>query len=79
MSFSPEKQWLKDEFTHERHGQPPYKILADHPPINGTFDIGRPLFVALRAMKEDAAATIATLSGGEYARFGNRSELEHFS
>lgn len=76
VTFSPEKQWLKDQFTRPRHGNAPYQISPLQPPIIGTFDLGAPLGVALKAMRQDAAAEIATLSGGEHVRFGNRLDLE---
>jgi VWFA-related protein len=76
VTFSPEKTWLKDQFTKPRHGNPTYQLTPLSPPLIGTFDLGTPLKVALRAMKENAASTIASLSGGESVEFGNTSDLE---
>ena len=76
VTFSPEKQWLKDQFTHERHEQRPYQLGPAGPTLLHTFDLGTPLKVALKAMQQDTAATVASLSGGEHMRFGNRAELE---
>ncbi|WP_187290241.1 VWA domain-containing protein [Terriglobus saanensis] len=75
VSFSPEKTWLKDQFTRERQGNPPYKMTG-RPDIIGTFSLSTPLGVALKAMREDAAAEIASLSGGEHARFDDTRSLE---
>ncbi len=51
VTFSPEKTWLRDQFTKPRHGQPPYQLNpAGGPPIEGTFDILTPLMVAVSAM-----------------------------
>jgi VWFA-related protein len=77
VTFSPEKTWLRDQFTKERHGQPPYQLNpAGGPPIVGTFDLKTPLFTAIRAMREDTAAEVATLSGGEHVRFDDKAGLE---
>jgi len=78
VTFSPEKTWLRDQFTKERHGQPPYQLNpAGGPPIMGTFDLKAPLMAAVGAMRTDTAAEVATLSGGEHVRFDNRAGLEH--
>lgn len=76
VTFPPEKQWLKDQFTRPRHGNAPYQISPMQQPVIGSFDLGTPIGVALNAMRKDAAAEIATLSGGEHVRFGNRLDLE---
>jgi len=76
VTFSPEKQWLKDQFTRPRHGNPPLQLSPTQQPIIGSFNLDGPLRVALNAMREDAAAGIATMSGGEHLRFGNRLDLE---
>lgn len=76
VTFSPEKQWLKDQFTRPRHGNPPYQLSPLQPSILGTFNLGAPIGVALQAMRNDAAAEIAALSGGEHVRFNNRLDLE---
>jgi VWFA-related protein len=75
VTFSPEKQWLKDEFTHERHENPPYEfspgIVLEH-----TFSLSRPAIEAMRAMRQNTAAEIANLSGGESLAFGNQRDLD---
>jgi VWFA-related protein len=77
VTFSPEKTWLRDQFTKPRHEQPPYQLNpAGGPAVMHTFDIGTPLFTALRAMRTDTAAEVATLSGGEHVCFDNKAELE---
>jgi VWFA-related protein len=77
VAFSPEKTWLKDQFTKPRHGNPPYQLSPDQPPLIGTFDLSTPLGVAIQAMRTNAAASIASLSGGEYIRFDDERDLEH--
>jgi VWFA-related protein len=76
VTFSPEKQWLKDEFTHERHGNPPYEFSPGLPPLDHTFNLSKPIGEALRAMRNDTAAEIAKLSGGESLPFGDRADLD---
>jgi VWFA-related protein len=76
VTFSPEKTWLKDQFAKPRHENPPYQLSADQPPLLHTFDLGTPLGVALKAMRANAASTIASLSGGESAPFDGQRDLE---
>lgn len=76
VSFSPEQTWLKDQFTKPRQGNPPYRMSPDHAPILYTFNLSAPLAEALKAMRLDTAAEIATLSGGEHVRFGDRRSLD---
>jgi VWFA-related protein len=76
FTFSPEKAWLKDQFTKPRHENAPYQMSPDHPPIMGTFDIGTPLGMALKAMRTDTSANLARLSGGESLPFGSQTGLE---
>jgi len=75
LTFSPEKQWLKDQFTHELHENPPYEFSPGIV-LTNTFNLDGPARVALRAMRENAAAEIATLSGGESLPFDNRGDLD---
>jgi VWFA-related protein len=77
VTFSPEKTWLKEQFTKPRHGNPPYQLSPDQPPLSGTFDLSTPLAVAIHAMRANAASTIASLSGGEYVPFEDERDLEH--
>jgi VWFA-related protein len=76
VTFSPEATWLKDQFTKPRHGNRPYQLSPDQPPLIGTFDLGTPLGVALKAMRTNAAASVASLSGGECVSFGDQHDLE---
>ena len=76
VTFSPEKTWLKDQFTQERHENAPYMLSPDLPPLLHTFNLDEPARVALRAMRENTAAEIATLSGGESLPFGDRGEFD---
>jgi VWFA-related protein len=76
VTFSPEKRWLKDQFTKPRHESPPYKFGYDHPDLLHTFDLTEPLMTAIRAMETDSAAEISDLSGGEHVRFDDKHSLE---
>ncbi len=75
-TFSPEKDWLKDQFTKERHGNKPYKYGADGPMLCYTFNLDGPLRIAVQAMQANAAAATAEMSGGEAVAFQNRNELD---
>lgn len=76
VTFSPEKTWLKDQFTKERHENPLYEFSPGLPPLEHTFNLDQPIRVALRAMRTDTAAEIATLSGGESLPFGDKGDLD---
>jgi VWFA-related protein len=82
LSFSPEKDWLKDQFTKERHENKPYQFSPDMPLLLHTFNLDVPLREAIHAMRENTGATVAKLSGGEAFAFdtkrgvdGNLAEL----
>jgi VWFA-related protein len=75
VTFSPQQQWLKDQFTHERHENGLYEFSPGIELLH-TFNLSTPIEEALQAMRKDTAAEIATLSGGESVRFGDRSSLE---
>ncbi|QMV17629.1 hypothetical protein GOB94_02105 [Granulicella sp. 5B5] len=76
LTFSPEKAWLKDQFTKPRHENAPYQYAPNLPPMLHAFNLGEPLGVAIKAMREDTSATVAALSGGESLPFSSKSELE---
>jgi VWFA-related protein len=76
VTFSPEKTWLKDQFTKPRHENAPYQLSPNQPLVLHTFDLGTPLGVAIKAMRSNAASTIASLSGGESVAFGGQRDLE---
>jgi VWFA-related protein len=76
VTFSPEKQWLKDQFTKERHENPPYEMSPGLPLLLNTFNLSQPIGEALQAMRKDTAAEVANLSGGESLQFGDRADLD---
>jgi VWFA-related protein len=76
LTFSPEKAWLKDEFTQPRHENPLYQISPDQPPLLHTFNLDRPLREAIGAMRTNTSAEVAALSGGEAFPFSGKSDLE---
>ena len=76
LTFSPEKQWLKDEFTKPRHENPLYQLSPDQPLLLHTFNLDRPLREALSAMRENTGGAIAALSGGEAFSFDSKAGLE---
>ena len=76
VTFSPEKKWLKDQFTQPRHENAPYRLSPDTEPLLHTFDLGAPIVQARNALRSDTAAELASLSGGENLRFGNKKDLD---
>lgn len=76
LTFSPEKDWLKDQFTKPHGPTAPYKFAPDQPPVINTFDLGTPLVMAINAMRTNASNEVAVLSGGESLPFGSKAELE---
>jgi hypothetical protein len=75
LTFSPEKTWLKDQFTKPRAEAPPYQMSPDHPPILHTFDLMTPLVQAINAMRKNAASEITSLAGGESLPFADEKSL----
>lgn len=76
VSFSPGKEWLKEQLKHQQPENKPYQLSPNLPPLLHTFNLGEPLVVAFKAMQKDTAAEIAALSGGESLPFGSKAELD---
>lgn len=76
LTFSPEKTELMDSLKGDRYVNPPYKLSPLVPPVLYTLDLGKPLGMAFRALQENAASEMASLSGGEYLRFDDKADLE---
>lgn len=78
VTFSPEKTWLKDQFTKPLHENPRYQLskVPGDPSLLHTFSLSEPLGVAIRAMRTNAASEISSLSGGEYVQFDDKHDLE---
>jgi VWFA-related protein len=78
VTFSPEQTWLKDQFnpTKPHPAEPPYQMSPNLPAVLDTFNLSRPLGVAMRAMQTNAAAEVASLSGGESLQFSDKKSLE---
>ncbi len=76
VTFSPEGKWLKNQLTQPSPENKPYQFAPNVPPLLHTFNIGEPLAVAFRAMRENTSATIAALSGGESFPFSSKKELD---
>lgn len=75
LVFSPQVTRFKDAWKEPSHGNAPLALP------NGTytayFDLTEPLHMVIDAMKKDIATEVATLSGGETAKFGNQGQLEN--
>jgi len=76
LTFSPEKTWLRDQLRDPSPENKPYQFAPNVPPLLHTFNLGAPLEIALHAMRENTAATVAQLSGGESFLFSSGSELD---
>ena len=76
VTFSPEKTWFKDQLAHGTPGNPPYNFGPGREALLYTINLDQPLGNALRAMRANAAAQVAAISGGEAISFGNRQDLE---
>jgi VWFA-related protein len=76
LTFSPEKTWLKDQFTKPRAAQKPYQLSPALPPVLNTFDLMTPLREAINAMRTNAASETASLAGGESLPFDDQKSLE---
>ncbi len=76
LSFSPEKNWMRDQFAQPRHENPLYTFAPNVPQLQHTFDLGTPLIMAFKAMEKNTSAEIAALSGGEALPFQTKAELD---
>ncbi len=76
LTFFPEKAWLKDQFTKPLNENPLYQLGPNGPWLLHTINLSGPLSMAIKAMRTDTSATIATLSGGESLPFTSKAELE---
>ena len=70
LTFSPEAAEFKSAFTEPPHLNPPIAGAGQN-----YFDLSDPLRMILGAMRKNATAELATLTGGEAARFDNEHEL----
>jgi VWFA-related protein len=74
LTFSPTKTTLKDSLKENPHGNPPIQVG------NGSyvayFNLTEPMEMIFDAMRKNVAAELASLSGGEAARFDNQHQLD---
>jgi VWFA-related protein len=74
LTFSPTKTTLKDSLKENPHGNPPLRVGDGN--YVAYFNLTEPMGMIFDAMRKDAAAELATLSGGEAARFDNQHQLD---
>lgn len=74
LTFSPQMTKLKDSLKQGGHGHPPVNLPTGS--YVAYFDLGEPLGMILGAMRKNAAAEMASLSGGEAAGFENQHQLD---
>jgi VWFA-related protein len=84
LTYSPEKTQLKDGLTQGGHGNPPLMVgplnpataTVANPGYVTYFDLTGPFSMIIGAMRKNLSAEIATLTGGEAARFDNQHQLD---
>jgi VWFA-related protein len=85
LTFSPEKAVVKDALKGgSGHANAPLAVgpinpanaTVVNPGYQAYFDLGAPLALILGAMRKNFAAEIATLTGGEAARFDDQQQLD---
>lgn len=74
LTFTPQLTRLKDAFKEPGKPATPWPVADGHYIVS--FNLTEPLNMVLDAMKKNVASEIATLSGGEARRFGERNELD---
>jgi VWFA-related protein len=74
LTFFPEKTAFKDAFKGPGHLNPPLQV--GNATYDYYFNLAEPLGMVLGAMRKNLAAEMATLSGGESARFNNQIDLD---
>ena len=76
FSFSPERAWVKDQFAGKREGNKPYQLGVNGPKLLYTFNLDKPLRMAIDAMRKNASSSVALMSGGESFPFDTKAGLE---
>lgn len=74
LTFSPTKTTLKDSLKENPHGNPPIQVGDGS--YHAYFNLTEPMGMIFDAMRKNTAAELATLSGGEAARFDNQHQLD---
>ena len=75
LTFSPTKTTLKDSLKENPHGNPPIQ-LGEGSSYVAYFNLTEPIEMIVDAMRKNVSAELATLSGGEAARFDNQHQLD---
>jgi VWFA-related protein len=75
LTFSPTKTTLKDSLKENPHGNPPIQVGDGS--YHAYFNLTEPMGMIFDAMRKNTAAELATLSGGEAARFDNQHQLDN--
>lgn len=76
FTFSPEKAWLKDQLAGDREMNKPYQYGANGPSLLYTFNLDKPLRMAIGSLRKNTSSSIALMSGGESFPFATKAELE---
>ena len=78
LTFSPEKD-LAQTSVHQGRAimrTSPTNMVLNGPKLLHTFNLDKPLRVALNSLREDTSSSIALMSGGESLPFASKAELE---
>lgn len=75
LVFSPQLTRLKDAWKEPGGDTKP--ITLPNGTYSAYFHLSEPLHMVIDAMKKDIATEVATLSGGEIAKFENQGQLEN--
>jgi len=76
VTFSPQKTRKEEQGVRPLQGDMHFRLSPDHGLLAGKSGSSEPLDIASEAAREDTAAAVAALSGGENLRFADSSDLE---
>lgn len=76
VAFSPKKTALKERIAGYRRKSSPHRRSPSRVSADKTLDASARLALALKAIREDTAAEVAALSGGEQVRINDQRDLE---
>jgi VWFA-related protein len=74
LTFSPQLTTLKDSFKEKPHLNPPLQVGSGT--YQAYFNLSEPLGLILGAMRKNAAAELAALTGGEAVGFDSQHQLD---
>jgi VWFA-related protein len=76
LTLSPEETRLKGRFVKAARENPRYRAFPDNAILSNAMSLSTSTGVVSKAMREDTAAAVAALSGGEQLGFHDEHDLE---